>query len=97
MNLGKRDLDILINWRVKESPETKKNVRISVAGYLLLVVGGILALYVSQYWFAMAVVGMAIIAVGIIKLSRSEKQLRKSILEDYDRTGALPPYPEEKK
>ena len=97
MNLDKRDLDILIDNRVRERPETKKNVRISVMGYLLLVFGCILSLSVSLYWMAVPGAGVALIAVGMVKNSKTEKQLRKSLMEDYDRTGALPPYPEDKK
>ena len=97
MNLDKRDLDILIDNRVRERPETKKNVRISVMGYLLLVFGCILSLSVSLYWMAVTGAGVALIAVGMVKNSKTEKQLRKSLMEDYDRTGALPPYPEDKK
>ena len=97
MNIGKRDLDILIDNRVRERPETKKNVRISVMGYLLLLFGCILSLSVSLYWMAVPGAGVALIAVGMVKNSKTEKQLRKSFMEDYNKTGALPPYPEDKK
>ena len=97
MNIGKKDLDTLIDSRVRERPETKKNIHISVAGYLLLLAGFIMALNVSLYGVAVAGAGVALIAIGTVKQSRTEKQLRKSLMEDYDRTGALPPYPEEKK
>ena len=97
MNIGKKDLDILIDSRVRERPETKKNIHISVAGYLLLVAGGILALNESLYSLAVAGAGVALIAVGMVKQSRTQKQLHKSLLEDYEKTGALPPYPEDKK
>ena len=97
MNLGKRDLDTLIGCRVRERPETKKNIRIATLGLLLMVAGGILQLSGILYGLATAGAGVALIAVSMVKNSRTEKQLRKSLMEDYDRTGALPPYPEDKK
>ena len=97
MNIDKRYVEILLNFVVRSMPETKKSVRISVAGFLLLVAGGILALNVSLYSLAVAGAGVAIVVVGIVKQSRTQKQLHKSLLEDYEKTGALPPYPEDKK
>ena len=95
MNLGKRDLDTLINCRVRERSETKKNVRILTIGFLLMVVGGMLFYAASLYGVVVAGVGTVIIAVGMVKQSRTEKQLRKSLMEDYNKTGVLPPYPED--
>ena len=97
MNIGKRDLDILIDNRVWERPETKKNVRTLTIGFLLMVVGAILYLEGILYGLAVAGPGAAIIAVGIVRSKRTQKQLRKSLMEDYNKTGALPPYPEDKK
>ena len=97
MNIDKRYVEILLNVVVRSMPETKKNARISMAGFLLMVTGGILYMSGSLYGVAVTGIGTALIAVGIVKQSRTQKQLHKSLMEDYEKTGALPPYPEDKK
>ena len=93
--MDKRDLELLVKARVKTP---RKYLRLVQGGFIVMAVGIIVTLQGIGN-FGIGIAGLGFIAVGIamVKQDKAFKKRYQEIMDDYNKTGKLMPYPDDVK
>lgn len=90
--LDERDIDIVVDAR---SGNTKPFLRkLSLAGFIAIVIGGII--FTSGHYYGFAIMGAGAIVLGfaVLKASREKKKSRRYFMDYLDAYHEMPPWTE---
>lgn len=93
--MDKRDLEILVKARVKTP---KKWLRLLTGGFIVMALGLIFMLQnIGNYGLGIAGLGFASVGFAMIKQDKAFKKRYQEIMDEYNKTGKLPAYPDDVK
>ena len=95
MNIDKRYVEILANNTPRA--RSKKNARLAVGGFLVMMAGMVFYAAGNLYGLAIMAVGFLLIVISMVKQKKIQNEARKEFMGYYEKNGTLPPFPEEGK
>ena len=96
MNIEKRYLEVMANYYARQ--RLKKGVgMVYIIGFAFLLTGGMIHLSGNLLGIAIMVVAVGLLVLVAIKQTKQTIVISKEFTDYYERTGELPPLPEEKK